>query len=89
MFFIASASVKHHYIFTSWDSVEANGVTFQWDRTVYFTLENISGLLDWAGRGIVRIHLAVPGRKRAALGPASSASTADTSYILHHILRHQ
>ena len=27
-FFHASASVKHHYMFTSCDSVEANGVTF-------------------------------------------------------------
>ena len=33
-FFIASASVKHHYMFTSCDSVEANGVTFRTDRTI-------------------------------------------------------
>ena len=34
MFFIASASVKHHYMFTSWDSVEANGVMFQLGRLI-------------------------------------------------------
>ena len=38
MFFIASASVKHHYMFTSWASVEANGVTFQWGRTMDYII---------------------------------------------------
>ena len=37
MFFIASTSVKHH-MFTSWDSVEANGATFQWGRTTGFLI---------------------------------------------------
>ena len=36
-FFIASTSVKHH-MFTSWDSVEANGATFQWGRTIGFLI---------------------------------------------------
>ena len=34
--FIASAFVKHLYIFSSWDSMEANGVTFQWGRAIYY-----------------------------------------------------
>ena len=32
-FFIAFASVKHHLMCRSWDSVEANEVPFQWGRT--------------------------------------------------------
>ena len=36
MFSTVAASVKHHYMFTSWDSIELepNGVTFRWVRTI-------------------------------------------------------
>ena len=42
MFFIASDSLKHHSMFTSRDSVDANWVTFQWGRTISHWEGNMS-----------------------------------------------
>ena len=44
MFFIASAAVKCHYMFTSWDSVEEDGVTFQWGKTMFYVWDKIGKL---------------------------------------------